>query len=127
MTDDAPSNATQSNFIKEATSWKRDMVNNSEVWVRNKARRIVQRYIKTGAPLEINISGNMRRAVVAWTEKERYPSTMFDDSVDEIARLLMTGPFRVYVVRHMRGAAGGRGDARRTQAVGAFRSAQANV
>ena len=85
-------------FLQAVQQWKLYSTEKGFTWTRTKAKQICNTFVALNAPMEINISSSVRRALLAGVARhDIVPFELFDPAIDEIIHLLQTGPFLTFM------------------------------
>jgi len=83
------------NFLEDVKGFKSEYSNHNEFWKRNKAKMIINTYVKRGAPQEINISSLVRNKIIEvdFILKDIDYFVLFNEAYEEIIWMIISGPF----------------------------------
>ena len=92
-------------FLQDVQTWRAYFYDKPASWRRAKLRVIVDLYVRTGAPMEINISEHARRSLVersraaaSGTGDAALSPDVFVDAEREVGNMLVQGVWRDFVV-----------------------------
>ena len=87
-------------FLTDVEAWKRSYVSKDEQWKRKKGCMIINKYIREGSLLEINISDGERQKLVAKAEQEDevFYYEAFDQAENEVVEMVLNGVWLHFVI-----------------------------
>ena len=82
--------AEEYGFFRDVNEYERQFTVSDDAWRRATARKIADKYLKPGAPFEINVSYDVRSAVNDHLahDKPIMLETLFDEAVDEVTETM---------------------------------------
>jgi hypothetical protein len=80
-------------FLQDALAWKLYFDERSEAWRKKKADMLNETYIRTNAPLQVNISSADRDSVEQGLSRRSIEKSLFDDAINSVALMIRQGAF----------------------------------
>ena len=87
-------------FLTDVEVWRRSYPTKDADWRRRRGRMLIEKYIREGSLLEINIGGAERKAILAAkeSEEEGFEMDIFEVAENEVVDMVMNGVWLHFVI-----------------------------